>query len=363
MTGANHSWGARGAVRVNGGAVHYRRAGEPGAPVVILLHGSPESASALFGVAGALEDRFDIIGFDTPGNGLSAPLDLSDPDADDYARALFAFMDVMGIERAGLYGFHTGAGTAMSAALLAPERIAALALDGYAVWTPQEREDLLARYCVVHALLWDGSHLARIWARLEEQLIFFPWNTPRLDARMDLPPTPLPVRLRRLRDWLTAGEGYPAPYRAAFKRDGHVGPDRTSVPTLLGAMARDPLSAHLTRLGPTSDAVRLRRWSGDHEAALRDIAAHLAEHSGEAARTPDPGDVPGDPELLASLARPAPRLGWSPDEHGGFLLKLWRDLRLEAIAAAADQAALDAALDPLTLHRRVTAVIQAETGL
>jgi pimeloyl-ACP methyl ester carboxylesterase len=240
LTGANHSWGARGAVRVNGGAVHYRRAGEPGAPVVILLHGSPESASALFGVAGALEDRFDIIGFDTPGNGLSAPLDLSDPDADDYARALFAFMDVMGIERAGLYGFHTGAGTAMSAALLAPERIAALALDGYAVWTPQERADLLARYCVVHAPVWDGTHLARIWLRLEEQLIFFPWNTPRLDARMNLALTPLAVRLRRLRDWLTAWESYPAPYRAAFKRDGHIGPDRTRVPTLLGAMARDP---------------------------------------------------------------------------------------------------------------------------
>lgn len=359
MTVTSHSWGARSAVRVNGGAVHYRRAGEPSAPVVILLHGSPESASALFAVAGALGDRFDVIGLDTPGNGLSTPLDLPDPDSDDYARSLFAFMDVMGIERAGLYGFHTGAGTAMSAALLAPGRVAALALDGYAVWTPQEREDFLARYCVVYPPISDGSHLARIWARLEEQLIFFPWNTPRLDARMNLAPTPLEVRLRRLRDWLTAWESYPAPYRAAFKRDGHVGPDRTTVPTLIGAMARDPLSEHLPRLGPTSDAVRLRRWSRDREAALSEIAAHLADHPGAAATTPDSGD----PDLLISLARPAARLGWSPDEHGGFLIKLWRDLRLEAIAAAGDQAALDAALDPLSLHRRVTAAIQAETGL
>ncbi len=350
----------RGAVRVNGGAVHYRRAGKPGGPVVILLHGSPESASALFAVAAALEDRFEIIGLDTPGNGLSASLDVSDPDADDYARALFAFMDVMGIEKAGFYGFHTGAGTAMSAALLAPGRVAALALDGYAVWTPQEREDFLTRYCVVYPPVWDGSHLARIWARLEEQLIFFPWNTPHLDARMDLPPTPLEVRLRRLRDWLTAWEHYSAPYRAAFKRDGHVGPDRTGVPTLIGAMAGDPLSEHLPRLGPTSDAVRLRRWSRDREAALSEIATHLAEHPGGAAMTPDPET---DQDLLDSLARPAGRVGWRPDDHGGFLLKLWRDLRLEAIAAATDQAALDAALDPLTLHWRVTAAIQAETGL
>jgi pimeloyl-ACP methyl ester carboxylesterase len=359
LTLSPHGWGVRGAVRVKGGAVHYRRAGKPGAPVVILLHGSPESASALYGVAGALEDRFDVIGFDTPGNGLSAPLTLADPDADDYARSLLAFMDVMGIERAGLYGFHTGAGTAMSAALLAPERVAALALDGYAVWTPQEREDLLARYCVVHAPVWDGSHLARIWARLEDQLIFFPWNTPRLDARMNLAPTPLPVRLRRLRDWLTAWDSYPAPYRAAFKRDGLIGPDRTRVPTLLGAMARDPLSTHLPRMSAMSKAVRVARWGEDRAQALSEIASHLAAHPGAAAATPDPGD----PDLLASLARPASRLGWSPDDHGGFLLKLWRDLRLEIIAAAPGQAALDAALDPLTLHRRVTAAIQAETGL
>lgn len=359
----------RGAVHVNGAAVHYRRAGKRGAPVVILLHGSPESASALFGVAAALTGRFDVIGFDTPGNGLSAPLDVSDPDADDYARNLVAFMDVMGVERAGLYGFHTGAGTAMSAALLAPERIAALALDGYAVWTPRERDDLLARYCVVHAPVWDGSHLARIWARLEEQLIFFPWNTPRLYARMNLAPTPLEVRLRRLRDWLTAWESYPAPYRAAFKRDGHVGPDRTCVPTLLGAMVRDPLSTHLPRLCALSKSVRVASWGEDREHALDEIAAHLAAHPGAPAAT-TPGQKIGpetrpetDRELLASLARPAARPGWSPDDHGGFLLKLWRDLRLEAIAAAPDQAALDAALDPLALHGRVTAAIQAETGL
>lgn len=350
----------RGAVRVNGAAMHYRRAGEPGAPVVILLHGSPESASALLGVAAPLSGQFDVIGFDTPGNGLSAPLDHSDPDADDYAHALFAFMDVMGIERAGLYGFHTGAGTAMSAALLAPQRVAALALDGYAVWTPQERDALLARYCVIHAPVWDGSHLARIWARLEEQIIFFPWNTPRLDARMNLAPTPLPVRLRRLRDWLTAWESYPAPYRAAFKRDGHVGPDRTFVPTLLGAMVRDPLSTHLPRLTALSKSVRVAHWGEDRERALGEIAAHLAAHPGAAATTREPES---DRDLLASLARPAARLGWSPDDHGGFLLKVWRDLRLEVIAAAPGQAALDTALDPLTLHARVTAAIQAETGL
>ncbi|MEQ8403952.1 MAG: alpha/beta fold hydrolase [Oceanicaulis sp.] len=359
MSAPAHSWGVRGAVTVDGRAVHYRRAGRSGAPVAILLHGSPESASAVHGVAAALDDRFDVIGVDTPGNGLSQPLAQADPDAGDYARHLLAFMDGLGIGRAALYGFHTGAGTAMEAAILAPDRIAALALDGYAVWTPDERADLMDRYCVVYAPVWDGSHLARIWARLDEQLIFFPWNTPRLDARMNLPATPMEVRLRRLRDWLSAFDTYPAPYRAAFKRAGETGPDRAEIPTLIGAMDRDPLSAHLSRLDTISPAVRLASWGEDRERALSEIAEHFAAHPGAPAGPVDATD----PALLDSLAHPAPRYNWAADSHGGFLLKLWRDVRMEAIAKAPSQAALDAALDPLALQAQVLAAIQYETGL
>ncbi|KAA5804661.1 alpha/beta hydrolase [Alkalicaulis satelles] len=360
MTGAPaHAWGRRGAVRVMDRAVHYRRAGPPGAPVVILLHGSPESASAVHEIAALLLQTACVIAPDTPGNGLSAPLDHADSDREDYARQLLAFMDVMGVSRAGLYGFHTGAGTAMAAALAAPQRVSALALDGLAVWTPDERAALLADYCVTYPPVWDGSHLARIWARLEEQLVFFPWHHARLDARMALPPTPMETRLRRLRDWLTAHAHYPAPYRAAFKAKGEDGPDRVSVPTLIGAMGRDPLSAHLDRLGKLAPGVKVERWGDDRAGALASIAGHFSAHPGARADRPDPSDA----ALLAGLAAPQARPDWAPDDHGGFLLKLWRDVRNEVIASAADQAALDAGLDPHALHARVTAAIQARTGL
>jgi len=359
MSGQAHSWGRRGALIVQGRTVHYRRAGPPGAPAVILLHGSPESASAVHEAARVLSERMSVIAPDTPGNGLSEPLDQPDPDRVDYARHLIAFMDAMGVARAGLYGFHTGAGTAMAAALIEPERVAALALDGLAVWTPEERADLLAHYCVTFPPAADGSHLARIWARLEEQLIFFPWHHARLDGRMALAPTPMETRLRRLRDWLTAHEHYPAPYRAAFKARGEDGPDRVHVPTLIGAMDRDPLSAHLDRLPSLAPGVRVERWGDDRAGALQSIAAHLAAHPGVPATRPDPSDT----ALLASLASPQARADWAPDDHGGFLLKLWRDMRLEAIHTARDQAELDAALAPHALHARVTAAIQARTGL
>jgi pimeloyl-ACP methyl ester carboxylesterase len=359
MSPADHAWGTRGAVLVKGRNVHYRRSGVDGAPVVILLHGSPESASALHAIARRLDDRFDVIGLDTPGNGLSAPLLHPAPERADYARHLVAFMDAVGIATAALYGFHTGAGTAMVAATLAPERISALALDGYAVWTPAERADLLHHYCIVYPPVWDGSHLARIWARLEEQTIFFPWNVRRLDARMSIPPTPLDIRLRRLRDWLTAWDTYPAPYLAAFRAVGEDGPDQVLVPTLIGAMARDPLSLHLARLTQVSPHVRLVNWGDDRDRALDEMSAHLSAHPGEPAIRPDPSDA----SLLESLAAPEPREGWQPDDHGGFLLQLWHELRREVIASARTQSELDAGLDPMRLHARVTAIIQARVGV
>lgn len=358
MTRAGHAWGVRGALRVEGRAVHYRRAGPAGAPAVLMLHGSPESASALHGVAAVLAKRFDVIAIDTPGNGLSEPLAAPEPDSEAFARHALAVLDAFGIARAGLYGFHTGAGTAMSAALIAPARVSALALDGYAVWTQAEREDLLARYCVVYPPVRDGSHLVRIWARLEDQLIFFPWYDQRLAARMDLPPTPLDIRLRRLRDWLTAWATYPASYLSAFRRAGEIGPDRTSVSTLIGAMARDPLDAHLDRLTTLSPAVKREHWGEDRDGALTAIADHLGAHPGEAA-TRDPNDA----ALLETLATPQPAPGWIPDDHGGFLLEIWARLRSKALASARSEDELAQRLDPVALHRAVTAAIQAHTGL
>ncbi len=358
MTCAGHAWGVRGALTVEGRAVHYRRAGPAGAPAVLMLHGSPESASALNGVAAALAARFDVIAIDTPGNGLSEPLAAPEPDSEAFARQALAVLDAFGIARAGLYGFHTGAGTAMSAALIAPDRVSALALDGYAVWTQAEREDLLARYCVVYPPVRDGSHLVRIWARLEDQLIFFPWYDQRLAARMDLPPTPLDIRLRRLRDWLTAWDTYPAAYLSAFRRAGEIGPDRTKVPTLIGAMARDPLDVHLDRLTTLSPAVKREHWGEDRDRALTAMADHLGVYPGGAAAR-DPHDA----ALLNTLAAPRAVSGWTPDDHGGFLLEIWARLRSETLATARSEAELARRLDPVALHRAATAAIQAHTGL
>ncbi|MEO1038485.1 MAG: alpha/beta hydrolase [Pseudomonadota bacterium] len=356
-SGFEPGWGERGFFNANGLRTAFQRAGPRGAPVVILLHGSPESADALSPIAERLIAHFDVIGLDTPGNGLSEGLPLNEPSSEDYADQLGHVLDGFGVTRAGLYGFHTGAGTAMSFALSRPERVSALALDGYAVWTAAERADLLANYLLTYPPVWDGSHLIQTWARLDEQLIFFPWYDTRLAARMPAGAVALEVRLRRLRDWLLAWQSYVKPYRAAFKRRGEIGPDQVSAPTLIGAMDRDPLSVHLDRLQDCAASVEIRGWGDDREAALSTMQAHLKACPG----APANGEpAPASPPVFAE---PPPGLSWKPDEHGGFLVALWAAIRRHALEAARSEAELAAALDPEVLQAQLLAHIAQHTGL
>ena len=272
---------------------------------------------------------------------------------------MLGILSDLGVTACGVYGFHSGAATAINLALQAPDRVTALVLDGYPIWTEAERRDLLSRYCEVYPPTWSGSHLADIWARLLEQLHFFPWNTPTIASRMHLPPTPIETRLRRLRDWLTAWDCYPPPYLAAFRFRGEGPLQDVEVPTLIGAMGRDPLLEHFQRMPPLRNHVQRVNWGDDHATAIEQIVAHLRRYPGAPVHA---AMHTTDQELLDQLATPEPR-EFTPDDHGGFLLQLWHDLRSEVIVNADTQAELDAGLDPGHLHRRITAIVQSRVGL
>lgn len=281
----------RGLVQVDGRAVAYRRLGS--GPVLIALHGSPESAKALEALMRRLAHRFTVIGIDTPGNGDSAPLPLEEPESEDYAEALLATLDALGLSKVALYGFHTGAGTALAAANQAPDRITSLILDGYAIWTEDERAVFLDdRYLAPFTPTWDGAHLATLWSRVEEQSIFFPYYDRTINARIPMTLPDLAERDRRALDWMKSGDGYRNPYAAAFRRRGLAPLQTARVPTLLGASPPDPLTTHLDRAVDVADTVTIERWA-DREAAFTAMEAYLSAR---------PGDPP--PETLGAGSAP-----------------------------------------------------------
>jgi pimeloyl-ACP methyl ester carboxylesterase len=107
--------------------IDYRE--RPGAgPALVLLHGIGSNADSFAGLVPLLPKSWRVIAWNAPGYGASAPLAKDWPVAADYARALAAFLDRLGLDRVTLVGHSLG--TLMGAAFAAcrPGRIERLVL-------------------------------------------------------------------------------------------------------------------------------------------------------------------------------------------------------------------------------------------
>lgn len=236
--------------------VHYRRVGA--GPVVICFHQSPLSSRDMITTMLRWKDHFTCIAPDSPGFGLSDPLGVAHADMTDFADAAIEFMDALGIERAAVYGFHTGAMISSAIAAAHPERIVCAAANGYVVMTEQEKQDILAHYLPSLTPSWDGAHLTWLWARMREQLIFFPWYRKSLAARMNTDvPTPEALHDGVL-DFLRSGDHYRVGYRAAFTMRSDVALQKMTVPTLVTAADTDVLSQQLSRIRRAAPCVTVR---------------------------------------------------------------------------------------------------------
>lgn len=112
----------------DGVRVFYREAGDPAAPVLLLLHGFPSSSHQFRTLIPLLADRFHVIAPDLPGFGfteVSAERNYR-YSFDALARTLGAFVDALGLKRYALYVFDYGAPTGLRLAVAHPERVTGL---------------------------------------------------------------------------------------------------------------------------------------------------------------------------------------------------------------------------------------------
>lgn len=277
--------------------VHYRRTGQ--GPVVLALHGSPESGRSQTALMGVLADRFTVIAPDTPGNGLSDPLPIEAPGIDDYADALVAFMDALGIEQAGFYGFHTGAAIANSIAQRRPERVAVAVLDGYPVFSAPERADILANYLPPFEPRYDGGHMLWLWSRFTDQSMFFPWYARQSANRMLGPVAPPEIMTQSILELLRAGDHYRNPYRAAFQYDAVKGLTGHTRPLIITAMPTDPLSKHVDRYPPLAPTIKVALMTDrDRLKAFGQMREWLLAHPAKTVSPPVPPTAPrGDGQV------------------------------------------------------------------
>jgi pimeloyl-ACP methyl ester carboxylesterase len=275
-------------VEVDGRLVHYVTAG--GGPPIVLVHASPGDWRGLQTLVDGLAPYGTVIAADTPGHGWSDPLPEPEPRIEDYGRALVRLLDALAPGPVHLYGTHTGAKIALSAAVARPDRVTSLVLDGLGVATSAERADQLAHYTPVHEPRPDGAHLVAAWHQVRDMFRFWPWYAQSAGSRLG-GSEPEPEALHALvHGMLLAGPRYPLAYRAAFWHDPLADLFHVTVPTSVLAAPTDPLHAQLPRLGRLPPGVRIASDAGD---LVRHVAGLVAGHRlGTARLRPHPTATP-----------------------------------------------------------------------
>jgi pimeloyl-ACP methyl ester carboxylesterase len=115
-------------IAADGVNLFYREAGDPGAPVLLLLHGSPTSSHMFRELIPRLAGRYHVIAPDLPGFGFTTV-----PDERHYhysfdalARTASEFADALDLKQYSLYVFDYGAPVGFRLALAKPERVTAI---------------------------------------------------------------------------------------------------------------------------------------------------------------------------------------------------------------------------------------------
>ena len=130
-------------VEVNGVQLHYDAYGDPAAPPVVLLHGTPANASRWAGIATALADGYRVLAPDQRGHGRSGHS--AGYSFEAYRDDVRAFADALGLDRFALVGHSMGGTVACLFAERHPDRLTALVLvdspppRGRGDWDPGPR--------------------------------------------------------------------------------------------------------------------------------------------------------------------------------------------------------------------------------
>jgi pimeloyl-ACP methyl ester carboxylesterase len=269
----------RGFVDVAEGQVHFREAGRlstTGPLPLVMLHASPGSAKLLEPLMRALARHRRVLATDTLGNGDSSPPQGAHPEIAYFADAHVRALDALGLQRFDLYGSHTGANIACEIAIAHPGRVNRLVLDGIALYSPQEREDMLRNYAPDVPIDIEGTQLLRVWTFVRDAYLFWPWYRRSAANRRSIGLPTADELHDKVVEVLKAARTYPIAYRAAIGYDKVSRLPLVAVPTLLACSRFDMFAEYFDRVQALMPrAVPLLTEGTATPAALAATAAHF----------------------------------------------------------------------------------------
>ncbi len=161
-------------VDVKGRRVHYLRAGS-GSPVVI-AHPTPATAWNMVPDMEMLAKTHTCFIFDTPGLGLSDPLDLEHPTIGDIADAMAEAMVALKIPRCPALGAASGSAISLALALRHPDLVSGIICDGGVVLHTPEEEALYQDKYTPDIVFDDlAGHYTTTWTHFRDTTVWLPW--------------------------------------------------------------------------------------------------------------------------------------------------------------------------------------------
>ena len=271
-------------IDIDGRQVHYRRAGQ--GPALLLIHQSPQNSRMWLEMLVRYAPHFTVIAPDTPGFGYSDPLPAGRHDIAAFGQATWQLVQALGLQQVAVHGMHTGGLIAAWLAWAHPQAVRALVVDGYAAFTPEESARYGDAYLPPFVPGWDGAHLRWLWSRIREQKYFFPWYDGRAEAAMAIPPATVQATHDAVMDVMEVGDHYRSAYAAAFAHNDHHWLAELQVPSLLVYRHGDPLIAHMSRLHGLPAQVQVVEEVGGTPAMVERLDAWLPQVMANAADAP-----------------------------------------------------------------------------
>ena len=157
----------RGFVLGPDGHIEYREAGpqrESGKPPLLLLHALPQSSRMYLPHFDRLAQERHVVAWTMPACGDSDRPPTPYTSLDQFAQAAVWLLDGLGIERADLFGTHTGAHIAVAIAANHPDRVGSMVVqEVYNYGATEEGRERIRRVHHYTPLRPDGGHLLELW--------------------------------------------------------------------------------------------------------------------------------------------------------------------------------------------------------
>ncbi len=250
-------------LRLAEGLVHYRHAGSPTNRKrlpLYLAHAGPGSSRAFEPLLPALALQRFAFAPDMLGNGDSAAPAGDTVEMPYYVDCAVRIMDSLGIDKVDFYGAHTGAQIGVQLAVMFPQRVRRLVLDGIPLFAEDFRQRLLANYAPKITPDDHGGHLSWAWNFVRDQSLFWPYFD-RQPANRLANPVASPAQLHLgVTDVLKALGTYHIAYRAAFLQDLRPLLPQLQCPVLIMASERDPLSMYLDNAAALVPNANKKLW-------------------------------------------------------------------------------------------------------